>query len=38
MKAGRGSLTSAGLAYTASYWHFLTVVWMVIFLVLKLLF
>lgn len=38
MKAGRGSLTSAGLAYTAIYWHFLTVVWMVIFSVLKLLF
>lgn len=38
MKAGRGCLTSAGLAYAAAYWHFLTVVWVVIFLVLKLLF
>jgi len=36
-RGAKGSLSSARLAGTASYWHFLTVVWLVLFAVLKLL-
>jgi len=37
-KARAGSLTAAGLTYASLYWHFLTVVWLVIFAFLELLF
>lgn len=30
-KAGRARVSSQGLSYAATYWHFLTVVWLVIF-------
>ncbi|MCX7894916.1 MAG: cytochrome c oxidase subunit 3 [Thermoanaerobaculum sp.] len=36
-KAWGGSLTQQGLNYAAMYWHFLTVVWLVLFAALKLL-
>lgn len=37
-RARRRSLSTQGLAYAGMYWHFLTVVWLVLFLFLMLLF
>lgn len=37
-KAGKGRLSAAGLSYAATYWHFLTGVWLVLFLFLELAF
>lgn len=37
-KARRATLSSQGLSYAAMYWHFLTVVWLVIFALLQALF
>ncbi len=38
VKAGKGRLSAAGLSYAATYWHFLTVVWLVLFAFLELTF
>ncbi|MFZ5803537.1 MAG: cytochrome c oxidase subunit 3 [Acidobacteriota bacterium] len=38
VKARRARLTLQGLSYAATYWHFLTVVWLVIFALLQVLF
>lgn len=38
VKARRARLTHQGLSYAATYWHFLTVVWLFIFALLKVLF
>lgn len=38
VKARRARLTLQGLSYAATYWHFLTVMWLVIFALLQVLF